>query len=931
MASPALAQCPAGTGPASFEWSTSPGSGNEWSTADDTDGDARVYTVTYVDAYGNPNSVDITVTLQDPDAMNFDDNFVCPGAPSCDDVAAGFQTETNGAYGAGFLTVGMASTSASQSVGFDFTFSKPVTLSNFEVSDIDDVGFNFQPTIEPWDSFQDEVSFSASNGGTNVPVTLVGGSNMTIVGQTATAIVVPGVNGNLAPGDAAGTVTASTTQPFDTFSFSYANGPDDATNEGGAGASNGHAVRLPGFDTLCVEDTPPALAIDKTSNPSDVVAAGDPITYTIVVTNPGPGAANDVVLTDVLPNGVAYVPGSAQKTYWVGGVATATFSRDLGSATFDTPGLTQSFDTTGSIPAGATLTSYGFTTTGSTADWLSDLTLSATYPGGTAYTLGAGSFGGNGPGAWNVSRGPGVFGGAAEGTYSFVWGDGFDGVFGDDNAISTAVFTIEYEYDSGRTQTTDAAGAPPNLVTAADGVRIEPGESMTVTFDVTVDDPLDLSILEITNVAEATATGITTPVTDDATNPTEFGVPVTLARFQATELGGSPGERSVRFEWMTATEVGNLGFNLFVVDGGRVERINDELIASPVIDSVQPQVYSFEAHGIHGRRFVLVDVDTRGGKRFHGPFRLDEPAGSDVSRTQRTDWKKIRAAHRAARDEREGRRRGLSGMRRSARARAAGGFPAATVHVDTNGVQRVSYEDLIAAGIDLSGAPLRSLALTQADRPVPIRVRGRGAFGPGAYVEFLGEALDTLYTRTNVYRLEVDRAKARRVPVDPTTVSPATPVAAFYVESKVVEEDHLYSFAAPGDDPWYDRSMLATSGPVSMERDLELDDWIAGAAPVELTLELWGGTDFPVAPDHHVVAEVNGFEIADELFDGLEAQSITVVVDDSMLEPSGNTIELVLPHRHRGPVRPRPLRPLPSRLSARLPRPRRRTDVRRRR
>ena len=521
---PAYAQCPAGTGSATFDWSTSAGSGNEWTTANQSAGDSQVYTVNYTDAYGNPNTLDVTVTLQDPDAMNFDDNHVCPaGVGSCDDAGSlGIQTETNGAYGSGFLTVGMASTSSTQTVGLDFTFSKPVTMGDFSVGDIDDVGYA-SGSPEPWNSYQDVVSFSASLSGSNVPITLAGGSNITVSGQTATAIVVSGVNGGLDPADAAGTVTASSSGFLDTFNFVYSNGPEDATNESGTGASNGHAVRLPGFDTLCVEDTPPALSINKTSSPSGVVLPGETITYTVEVTNNGPGNANNVVVTDTLPTGVTYVGGTAEKTYWVDNVVSDSYtSPNLGPATFEVAGLTQSFDTTGSIPAGATLTSYGFTTTGSTGDWLSDISLTATYPSGTAYTLPVGTFGGNISGSWNETRGPGSFGGPAEGVYQFIWDDVFDNTtVANENSISSVTFTIEYDYISGRIQTTDAAGAPPNLVTAGDGITLEPGETMTVTFDVVVDDPLDPAITELTNTAEATAQGITTPVTDTATNLTE--------------------------------------------------------------------------------------------------------------------------------------------------------------------------------------------------------------------------------------------------------------------------------------------------------------------------------------------------------------------------------------------------------------------------
>jgi uncharacterized repeat protein (TIGR01451 family) len=48
------------------------------------------------------------------------------------------------------------------------------------------------------------------------------------------------------------------------------------------------------------------LSVTKTDSP-DPVGAGDPLTYTVTVTNPGPDAAEGVVLTDTLPAGVELV------------------------------------------------------------------------------------------------------------------------------------------------------------------------------------------------------------------------------------------------------------------------------------------------------------------------------------------------------------------------------------------------------------------------------------------------------------------------------------------------------------------------------------------------------------------------------------------------------------------------------------------------
>ncbi len=598
----AVAQsCPSGTAAATFDWSTSPGTGNEWTIANNTTGASEIYTVAYTDAYGNPNTLDVTVTLQDPDGMNYDDNFSCPAALSngCDNPTT-TKTETNGAFGSGFLTVKMASVnSVSDTIGFDFTFSKSVILNDFSLGDIDDVGFGAQAP-EPEESFQDQLTFSASDGGSNVPLTLSGGSNMTVSGQTATAIVAPGVNGNLSPGDAAGTLTVSSGAAFDTLNFTYNNGPDDATNESGTGESNGHAVRLSGF-ALCVEDVPPALSIVKTASPSGSVQPGETITYTIEVTNSGPGNVNDVVVTDTLPTGVTYV---AQSTAATGPVdSSATISDDFSSG-----------DGTGG--------------TGWSGNWtFNSSSIETTSPGGLSNAVFM-----NGGSSGTASRSADLSA-YTSATLSFTWecndtssgwessdfldvqvstngGGTFSTVFSrdgtqvcpeeDDNQSGTESVSITagnastvIRLRSGTTSSSEDVyfdnivieahgasgtttkdnvpggtnmdlvdGTPPSLVESGDGFTLAPGETLTVTFQVLVDDPLDPAITELTNTAEASATGID-PISDDAVNPVGADVAVTKTLITA---GPYVSGQTVTYSMVVTNNGPSLATNVLVTD-----------------------------------------------------------------------------------------------------------------------------------------------------------------------------------------------------------------------------------------------------------------------------------------------------------------------------------------------------------------------------
>ena len=83
-----------------------------------------------------------------------------------------------------------------------------------------------------------------------------------------------------------------------------------------------------------------------------------------------------------------------------------------------------------------------------------------------------------------------------------------------------------------------------------------------------------------------------------------------------------------------------------------------------------------------------------------------------------------------------------------------------------DGLHRVSYEQLAAAGVDVAALSPARLGLVNRGQAVPIRLSAARGFGPGDYIEFIGAAATGLYTRTSVYELVDDRSRALRVDTD---------------------------------------------------------------------------------------------------------------------------------------------------------------------
>ena len=307
LAAPSVyAACPTGTSTVDFTWAGA-AAGNKavWGFTDTS----KTYTVNYTDTSGSPASVDITMSLRDPDKINVDSDardagnhkydpaggclpstgetsdewagngsIIDPWDSDCNGQVSTLATGTNMAYGAGFLTWVSLSSHHNQEMFLDFSFSRPaMVMDKFTIGDIDSAGLKYEsvPPMSiyerPGNSYQDEVGLFASMNGTDVPLIISQvGSTLTVTGQTIRSFYNTNIINNLAPTDPQGTVTVATTSPIDKFSIMYSNGEEDALDEqanpnlyswwsGTHGATNGasdnHAVRVSGF-TFCMAEPP---------------------------------------------------------------------------------------------------------------------------------------------------------------------------------------------------------------------------------------------------------------------------------------------------------------------------------------------------------------------------------------------------------------------------------------------------------------------------------------------------------------------------------------------------------------------------------------------------------------------------------------------------------------------------------------------------
>ncbi len=371
--------------------------------------------------------------------------------------------------------------------------------------------------------------------------------------------------------------------------------------------------------------------------------------------------------------------------------------------------------------------------------------------------------------------------------------------------------------------------------------------------------------------------------------------PVTLESFLARRSGSH-----WTIDWTTAAEAGNLGFWLEAETAEGWRRVGSRPLLAVTGDGTASRRYRVEIPFRPALSFRLEDVNLFGQTRVHGPFRPEIDYGwSEPPRE--IDWEAVRREQRH--DSREltaGRSRSSRAGRRAARQ----GWPTVDLRVDRTGLYRVTHEQLRQAGADFAGVHPRSLALLKQGQPVPMRVGSAdgyagGAkdrwFGEGFFIEFYGEAAGSLYTDEMVYQLLVDASRVERFKLEASPARPNARPQTIYQETSRFGRNREYSFAAPNGDPWYDTGMLVWTEGREWTFDFIAGDLQPGAGQPVLTIEVWGVTDWPLDPDHHLVVEVNGTVVAERFFDGLSVETLQILLPDGLVREGTNQLKLRLP------------------------------------
>lgn len=476
-------------------------------------------------------------------------------------------------------------------------------------------------------------------------------------------------------------------------------------------------------------------------------------------------------------------------------------------------------------------------------------------------------------------------------------------------------------------------------------VKVDTSGTDVDGFEQTVD-PDQVGVCTICD-SQTTVTIVNANITDrnfGYWNGDTITTPISLSYFKATAKNGM-----VTFDWHTATETANIGFRLLVWQGDRWVLIEE--VPSQVINSRDEVIYSFGPVAVQGRVFAIADVDLKGKERRHGPFQVNRVYGVERAVPEQTNWRGIAKDHKdkhnkrqkARKDKRINQPQGLENqldreereMRKSlkqqgqplglhdpqtpsgwgerlvglimgllinsAQAATPTYTPEMILEVGAEGLHRVTYEQLRDAGADLAGLRVGRIALRLNGQPLARYVKGQNGnatqarfFGPGGYVEFIGQPRQSLYGSTNHYTLSVGAGVAAD---ENTTNLPKQPViAAYYLETTTLEPQQIYNPIVSGDDPWYASDLLAWGGSATANLSIGVDNYLTTNAPrATVAVNLWGGSDWPSAPDHHAQLSLNGQPVAEGWFDGFEEHTLSATLSNGVLQEGANELILTLP------------------------------------
>jgi len=226
--------------------------------------------------------------------------------------------------------------------------------------------------------------------------------------------------------------------------------------------------------------------------------------------------------------------------------------------------------------------------------------------------------------------------------------------------------------------------------------------------------------------------------------------------------------------------------------------------------------------------------------------------------------------------------------------------PGWRVKVREDGFYKLTYAELLAADLPVDALAPRTFKLYNMGAEVAIHEEGDGdsQFEDGEYLLFYGQAITSKYTTDNVYWLSYDPAGAAAgLRMGSRSGAPGdaeSPV--FYPARRHAEQNQYYSSLAPGDDNlerWFWDYVYPPNYP---SRSFSFVLAAPYEAPATLRVAMLGFVDNEINPDHHVTISLNGTQVGEVWWDGIEWYILEMEIAPELLLAGANTLVVTCPN-----------------------------------
>jgi hypothetical protein len=335
-----------------------------------------------------------------------------------------------------------------------------------------------------------------------------------------------------------------------------------------------------------------------------------------------------------------------------------------------------------------------------------------------------------------------------------------------------------------------------------------------------------------------------------------------LSSFNLDARGGA-----TNVEWTTASEAGTVGFNVYRLNG---ERVNPRLIPA----SLKPQGGRYQlldtGHSDPNAAYFIEEVNNRGEGRRYGPFQHFE----GIDRQKKMEER--RAAHRFTSAA-----AGSWTSETDARSERA---VAVMAGVRATGVVRVPFAGL--AGILAENVNAVSQAANHGGISVTSNGTPIGWTSDDNALYFYGEKSSSIYSNDRVYRIEL--AKGVKMPVVSVTGGGST--VSTFTGTRELESDVFAATVLPLDpesDYWFWEAFISGDPTLGRKTFNVNIPSVASSSSVTLWARLQGAFKDTT---HHVKISLNGVPVGDTSWSSFGAQIAKLRVPAAVLLDGANAI-----------------------------------------